>query len=285
MPANQKQIEIIYTTGGIKIAEGRLLNAGDRKKVLVGDDFTDKDTYGRPVKTGSKVIIQGQEFEVVGVLQKASSFQINGAILMPEEDMNDLFNLNDEYDFVVVQVNDKDEIETVAKQIEEKLRRDRNQEPDEEDFTIQTPIQAISTINTILTIINIIVVGMAAISLVVGGIGIANTMYTSVLERTREIGVMKAIGARNRDVQLLFIFEAGFLGLAGGIVGALIGLGMAFGVSKIAEGAFGSNILAVTVSWPLLIGAVVFSLFIGIISGLLPSIQASRLRPVEALRE
>ena len=136
----------------------------------------------------------------------------------------------------------------------------------------------------ILNVINLIVVSIAAISLFVGGVGIANTMYTSVVERKREIGIMKAIGAKNKDVLMVFLIEAGLLGIVGGILGALIGLGGAIGVSRIANTALGVNLLIVGISYPLLIGSVTFSFLVGIISGILPAIQASKTNVVDALR-
>ena len=165
------------------------------------------------------------------------------------------------------------------------MRKDRNQDIGEEDFEVQTPIQSLATVNTILNVINIVVIGIALISLLVGGIGIANTMFTSVLERTKEIGIMKAIGAKNSNILSVFMIEAGVLGLVGGIVGAIIGLGLAFAVSKIANAALGSVILSVTPSMPLIFSSIAFALLIGIASGLFPAYQASKLNPVEALRK
>jgi len=109
-------------------------------------------------------------------------------------------------------------------------------------------------------------------------------MYTSVLERTGEIGVMKAVGAKNKDVLIIFLIESGLLGLVGGIIGAILGLGMAFGVSSIAGVALGGIDLGVKVSYPLLFGAIGFSFFIGIISGVFPAMQAAKLNVVDALR-
>ena len=165
-----------------------------------------------------------------------------------------------------------------------KFRKDRKEKVGEEDFTVQTPVQSLAAVNTILNIINLIVIGIASISLLIGGIGIANTMYTSVLERTREIGVMKAIGARNRDIMSLFVIESGLFGLIGGITGAIFGLSLSFLVSTSANSYFGQNIISIQLSWPLLLGAIGFSFFIGIFAGLVPSYQASKLKPVDALR-
>jgi putative ABC transport system permease protein len=109
-------------------------------------------------------------------------------------------------------------------------------------------------------------------------------MYTSVVERTREIGIMKAIGAKNREILYIFLIESGLLGLVGGIAGALLGLGGALAISGIANQALGADLFIVSVSYPLLLSAVSFSFFVGILSGILPAIQASKLNVVDALR-
>lgn len=142
-----------------------------------------------------------------------------------------------------------------------------------------------NTFGTILTIITGFLAGIAAISLVVGGIGIANTMYTSVLERTKEIGTMKAVGAQNKNILSIFILESSFLGLAGGVIGAIIGLGFAFLISFITHKYSTAMGLDVIISWPLLISSITFALAVGTLSGILPAMQASKLKPVDALRQ
>ena len=284
MPQDRAQINYIYKIFDLKVLSGRLLNLNDKNKILIGSDFISEEDFNKPVVVGDKLKIQGKTFEVIGALEKSSTFQINLAALILEEDLKDVMNINDEIDIVVVKVSDPNKIETVAAEIAKRMRRDRNEKVGEEDFSIQTPIQAISSVNTILNIINIIVAGIAAISLIIGGIGIANTMYASVLERKREIGVMKAVGAENKNVLKIFIYEAGLLGLVGGIVGAILGVGFAFLVSTAANAYFKQKILLINVSYPLVLLSIMFSFLIGLLSGLLPAVQASRLKPVEALR-
>jgi putative ABC transport system permease protein len=284
IPDDQKQTDIVYGTLDIKINDGKLLQSSETGKVVIGSDIASSDQFEKIIRVGSKLNIQGKEFIVIGILEKASSFQINSVILMTEKDMKKTFNLGDEVDLIVVEVFDKNYAEQIGKEITRKLREDRHEKEGEEDFSVQTPIQAIQSVNTILNIINIIITSIAMISLIVGGIGITNTMYTSVLERTREIGVMKAVGAQNKDILLIFLIEAGLLGLVGGLIGAIMGLGLAFGVASIANAAFGDQILNVQLSVPLILGAIAFSFIVGIIAGVLPAIQASRLKPTEALR-
>ncbi len=284
MPPNKDQLQVIGDSLNLKIISGRALEVSDKNKVVLGNGFLKKE-FDKEIRVGTKLNIQGKNFEVIGILEKSSSFIFNDIILIPESDVKDILNIGNEIDAIVVQVDNKDKIQEIASEIEQKLRRDRKEKAGEEDFSVQTPVQAVSSINTILNIINLIVSGIAFISLLVGGIGIANTMFTSVLERTREIGIMKAIGAKNSSILTIFLIESGLLGLVGGIVGAIIGLSLAYLASSIASSALGGLDFKVVVSFPLLIAAISFSLVIGVISGVFPAYQASKLSPVEALRK
>jgi putative ABC transport system permease protein len=284
IPDDAKQADLIYSSDGIKLDEGSLLKTTDLGKVIIGSDIGKENAFGKKIAVGNKILIQGKSFEVIGILKQASSFQINSVILMNEGDMKKLLNIKDEYDIIVAQVSDSKEAETVAEKIKEALRKDRKEDLGEEDFSVQTSAEAISSVNTILNIINLIVGGIAAISLLVGGVGIMNTMYTSVLERTKEIGTMKAIGAKNKEILWIFVIESGMLGLIGGIIGAALGIGLAFGVSGIANAAIGGTFLSVQISYPLIFGAIAFAFTLGLIAGLTPAMQASKLKPVEAFR-
>ena len=281
LPEDEKEQEIVYEAGLFKMDIGKLLK-NEKGKVLIGSQVA--KSFEKDINAGDNIIIQGESFEVIGVLKTSSTFTINSAIIMLNDGMRNLLDIGDEIDLIIVQLQKNANVEEVAERIENKLRKDRDEKPGEEDFSVQTPLQAISSVNTILDIINLIVSGIAAISLVIGGIGIANTMYTSVLERKKEIGTMKAVGAKNSDILLIFVVESGLLGLLGGIIGALLGLGMAFLASSIANVVFGGNIISVSVNYALLSGAVGFSFAIGILSGFFPARQASGMKPVEALR-
>ena len=128
----------------------------------------------------------------------------------------------------------------------------------------------------------IVLVGIAAISLLVGAIGIMNSMYTSVLERTKDIGIMKSIGARNSDVLQIFLIEAGLIGFVGGVFGSALGSAMALAIGPIAkESGFP---LVITIEIPVLLFGLLFAFIVGMISGILPAYQASKMKPVDALR-
>ena len=130
-----------------------------------------------------------------------------------------------------------------------------------------------------------VLVGIAAISLVVGGIGIMNTMYTAVTERTKEIGIMKATGAKNSQILLLFLFESGMLGLFGGAIGVALGFSISKSIELIAFQIFESFLIKASFSPLLLIGSLLFAFIVGAASGVFPALQAAKLKPVDALRK
>jgi len=283
-PEDPEFYEKFYETQSMETIEGRLLKKGDVGKVLLGNSFAKKTKFDKEVSAGKTININSKEFEVVGILKGSGSLMMNDAVITFHNELKDLLELGDEIDLIGLTVEDPGESEETAERIEEALRKDRGLKEGEEDFSVQTPSQVLSAVTNILTAVNVVVVGIAMISLIVGGIGIANTMYTSVLERKKEIGTMKAIGARNSDVLMIFLIESGLLGLIGGIIGALIGVGIALGVAFGANSVFGSEIIQLSISFPLVISVITFSSLIGILSGVVPSYQASKLKPVDALR-
>jgi putative ABC transport system permease protein len=283
IPQEKDAIDVVYDALNIELEEGRLLDQNDRRKVILGNDYT-SDDFGKEIRLGKTVTIQGEDFEVIGFLKKAGTFILNGAIIMPDKDLRDILNIDDEYDILIVQVKDAKEVDDVKSTIERKFRKDRDLDLGEEDFSVQTPQQGIQTINTVLLSIQFVIIGIALISLLVGGIGITNTMYTSVLERRKEIGIMKSIGAKNSDIITIFLAESALLGLVGGIVGIIIGLGLAYGAAAGISGALGGLEFVITPNTSLLIFAGAFSVLVGTLSGVFPAIQASKLNPVEALR-
>jgi len=284
VPDTQVEREWIYSSGGLKTEQGRLLKSGDYGKIVVGQSFGANNIFGKEIVVGKKILVEGREFEIVGVLKTSSNFFLNNAILMLDSDLEEVMETGEEMDLIVVKVDNPDDAEAVAERIRKELRNDRNEKIGEEDFSVQTPLDTLKTVSTILTAIQIVVAGIAAISLIVGGVGIANTMFTSVLERRQEIGTMKAVGAKNEDILTVFLIESGLLGLAGGIIGVAIGLGISYTVSVVANIAFGSEIIAFQCPPYLVAFAVAFSFSLGVIFGAIPSYQASRLKPAEALR-
>jgi len=283
-PSDSKQRALFNDVLKPKTSSGRFLSTSDKYKVIVGNDYSTSPLLGKEVIAGDKIEVNGQQFEIVGILEKKGNPQFDLAIYMNEEVLRDVTNTPDKVSMITVRINKGEDLNRMADTITRALRRARNEADGKETFQIQTPEQTLSAVNTILTIVQAVLIGIASISLLVGGIGIMNTMYTSVLERTKEIGIMKAIGAKNSDVLLIFLIESGFLGLLGGIIGLTLGILISKSVEIIATNVLGTGLLKASISIYLLAGALLFSFLIGSISGVLPAIQASKMTPVKALR-
>ncbi|MBD3319208.1 FtsX-like permease family protein [Candidatus Woesearchaeota archaeon] len=264
------------------IVEGRDLMDGDKYSAVVGILLYEGEYFDKSVKIRDRLTIEGQEFKVVGVLGRIGNPQDDSQILIPLEAAREIFDEPEKLDFIMGQVRPGFTPSDVADSVTRDLRKFRDVDEDEEDFDVQTFEQILETFSDIFSVVQAILIGIAAISLLVGGIGIMNTMYTSVLQRTNEIGLMKSIGARNSDIALLFVIESGFLGLAGGIIGLIIGASMGllveFGASQVGL-PFNTHL-----SFTLLVGSLLFSFVTGAVAGVAPAISASKLKPVEALR-
>jgi putative ABC transport system permease protein len=276
--------KVVYKMLNLEPEQGRLLRDGDVKRVMLGNNFKEENTFG--VSSGDRVLIDDIQFEVVGILEKKGNFLVDNIVAMNEDVMFDLLDTDrDEVDLIGVKVKDVDEIDNVRENIEKVLRKERDVKEGEEDFEVQSPQNILETLNSSLFAVQLFVYIIAGISLVVGGLGIMNTMYTAVLERTNEIGIMKAIGARNSTIFKLFSIESGFLGMVGGIIGVIIGLILAYGLAFIGRLALGVQLIQASVSVQLITGALIFSFTLGTLFGVLPALQASKLQPVDALRK
>ncbi|MBN1644660.1 ABC transporter permease [Candidatus Woesearchaeota archaeon] len=271
----------IKSSGFLELEKGRQLKSGDKFKAVIGHSIA-YDTFDDELRIGDTLVIEDKEFKIIGI-QKSSTMS-NDNIRIPLEVAREFYDTPDEISGIFALSIAGEEPSVVADRIKRGLRRFRNLDAGEEDFSVQTAEQMISQLNMILSIVTIFLSGIAAVSLIVGGIGIMNTMYTTVLERTREIGIMKAIGATNRNILLLFLIESGVLGFAGGLVGVFLG----FLISKTGEFIaikMGVEFFKSSFSLFLIFGSLAFSFLIGAISGILPARQASQLQPVEAFRK
>lgn len=281
IPLNSEEKRIVSF---FDVEKGRDLKKGDSKKAVVGIRYVEGKVFEKKIRLGDKIKIESEEFEVIGILERIGNPFDDSSISIPKETMKEMYGTKDEESIIYTKVENVEEIDMVREEIEKELRKERDEEEGKETFQVRTSEQILQSFSNIFGIVQAVLVGIAAISLLVGGIGIANTMYTSVLERTKEIGTMKAVGAKNSDIMFLFLIESGLLGLIGGIIGIIIGFGLGKSAEYIATIQLGTDLLRASTSTNLIIGALVFSFLIGAISGVLPAIQASRLKPVDALR-
>lgn len=179
---------------------------------------------------------------------------------------------------ISLEVNDLNNADKAIQEITDLLRtRHRLIQSAENDFTITSMQEVASTVSETMATTTMLLGAIAAISLLVGGIGVMNIMLVSVLERTREIGIRKALGAKDSDIWIQFLIESAFLSLAGGIIGVILGWGVAFGMSR-------AGLMRTLVSVDIVMLAVSVSVGVGLFFGFYPAWQASRLNPIEALR-
>ncbi len=263
---------------GIEVEEGRNIRTGEKKVALIGYRVAN-EMFDKEVRLKSKLEINGEEFRVVGIMKEIGNAQDDNSINIPLDAYRDAFNEPDHVDIIIAQAKEGVNIPETQKKLERELKKAR----DDENYQVLTAEQIAQQINNILGVVQIVLIGIAAISLVVGGIGIMNSMYTSVLERTREIGIMKSIGAKNKNILTIFLIESGLLGLVGGLFGVAIGIGIGQIVTLAAkQGGYG--FLKVPISPTIILFGLGFAFIVGMASGTLPAVKASRLNPVDALR-
>ncbi|VVB59352.1 MacB-like periplasmic core domain protein [uncultured archaeon] len=260
------------------IAEGRYFNSGEKYGAILGYK-TAKSGFEKEVLVRSRIKINGVDFTVDGIFNQMGNPSNDNAIYISIDTARTVFNKPNDVSEIILRVKPGTDIAVVSDNIKRELKRARGNE----NFDVFTPDQILKQASTVLGIVQLILVGIAAISLLVGAIGIMNTMYTSVLERTKEIGIMKAIGATNYDIGFIFLTESGVLGLIGGTIGVIIGSGVAELVGAVAK-ASGFGLLLIILDPVVIGGALLFAFVIGALSGLMPARHAASLQPVEALR-
>ena len=228
---------------------------------------------------GSTIYIAGLPFELVGILQsKGGTGTADDQVMVPLTTARELFVGTNSVSAIGLSATSEDQITTVSGEITALLeQRHGIASGASDDFSIVTQAQLLGTVSSVSDVLTFLLAGIASISLLVGGIGIMNIMLVSVRERTREIGIRKAIGARGRDILSQFLVEALALSLAGGVIGIGIGVLASFAIGVYAGWGFVFSPITVVV-------ALGFSLIVGIVFGVWPASQAARLDPVVALR-
>ncbi len=275
LPAEQYQS--FYADAGIKMKQGRVIKENEKYVANIGSRVAEK-MFSKELSVGNKIQINKVDFKIVGILEAVGNSQDDNQINIPLDAAREIFSEPNKVDSIIAQVKSTSDIPMLQDKIEKELKRKRG----DTSFEVVTASQILEQINQILGVMQIVLVGIAAISLVVGAVGIMNSMYTSVLERTKEIGIMKSIGARNPDILWIFLIEAGLIGLVGGVLGTVLGTGMALAIGPIAKQA--GFPLIVQVEWTVLVIGLLFAFIVGMVSGILPAYQASKLKPVDALR-
>ena len=264
-------------------------NLGHASVVVVGVDVADTLFGHRDGLVGETIRLKGQPFHVIGVLspQGGSAFgSADNQVIVPlttaQSRLLPSKSTVDTVDIVFIQATDFQSVTAASDEISQILRTRHRTPVGEDDFTVFTQESILSTVQTVTGVLTIFLGGIAAISLLVGGIGIMNIMLVSVTERTREIGLRKALGARKRDILIQFLAESSLLSLIGGFIGILFGWLIAFVVGRVAA-ATGNNFTPI-VGIDAILLATIFSTAVGLFFGIYPANRAASLQPVEALR-
>ncbi len=275
---------LVMEISNVKVFKGRELRNGDTGKVLLGYSYLVPDKiFPKAYDVNDIIEVQGEKLRIVGFLEEIGNPGDDANIYVISDFIDNLYpNENNSYNWIIAKV-DTTNIDNVVKNIEKNLRKERNLDEGEEDFFVQSFEDLLETYSKVLNAIIGFVILIALISVIVSAINTSNTMITSVLERIKEIGVMKSTGAKNSDIALIFLFESCFLGFVGGLLGVDLGIILTY-IAKIILQNLGYGFLRPSYSPLLLFGCILFAILTGAISGTIPAINASRIKPSEALR-
>ncbi len=282
------------TIRNFTMADGEFIsesNVVSRSSVVVLGDTVAQELFGSDSGVvGQSIRIRNQPFRVIGVLAPKGGTGFGNQddqVIVPITTAqtrlvgNSTFRGASVISVINIQADSPNNVTNVMNSVTDQMRTQHHTSPGSDDFTVSSQQDILGTINQVTGVLTIFLGGIAGISLLVGGIGIMNIMLTTVTERTREIGLRKAIGARRRDILLQFLVEAMTLSVLGGIVGTALGWTIAHLMGRVSLG--GSAITPV-VSVSSILLATVFSLVVGLFFGIYPAARAARLQPVEALR-
>jgi putative ABC transport system permease protein len=275
------------------LASGRFLEAGETTGVLVGNSVAN-GMFDYNLTVDTQIRIGSKTFTIVGVLQESGTGSFGGAdrtVYMTLQAAREIVTSlgSNEYSSIQVKVSDVNSIDQIITNVEQALYTSRMVTVDTADFTVTSPTSMLQNIQNTMQTLTFFLTGIAAISLLVGAIGIANTMFMSVMERTRLIGILKSIGTRNSEIMKMFVAESGIIGLMGGLLGIflgfiVVGVISSVGFNIMGMGRFGTSTSVAIVTPQLIVFALLFSTIIGIVSGLIPARKAANLQVVEAMR-
>ncbi len=271
-----------------QLEAGRYLQPGDSNAIVIGYSLA-HDTFLQPITLNRPVTIGGKTFKVMGIFAKSGGFgETDNAVYMPADYARDVITTNvsrNTFTSIMVKVADPTLADKIASDIVTKLMQLRHVNPRTRDFTVTAFAAIQQQITSVVSTISLFLAAIAAVSLLVGAVGIANTMFMSVMERTRQIGLLKALGATDNEVMKLFLMESGLFGFVGGVLGIISGILISVIISAVGLRAIGPGGTMNAVITPgLLIFALAFSVFVGIISGVVPARTAAKMNPVDALR-
>lgn len=283
IPTDDSQ-DMVMMANGLEVETGRNIRSIDQLSGLAGHNLNQGTIYENEVGLRSQITINENKVRVVGIMVESGDPEFDRSLVMPIGSVRDILDEEDRIDYILAEPSSEVSPEEAAEKIEEALRNERNLEEGEEDFTVSTADDILESFLGILNVVQYVILGIVSIALFVGGLGIMNTMYMSVSERTKEIGIMKAMGATKKQILTVYLIESGVLGLIGGTIGIGIGLGLTELSFYVIRNFVGTPLYP-SFSWSLIGGTLTISFFLGVFSGFLPARKAANLEPVEAIRQ
>ena len=271
---------LLEETEGFYLEEGEWPKGDDVNEVILGHNAA-MNLFDEKVRIGDEIIVKTKRFRMVGYFNQIGEQMMDNVVYMS---IDNLRNLTGEPPVAIsanVKVKEGANIDLVARQIDFELSK----QTVVEEYSVLTPDKTQKLVDDVLEIIELVLVVIVFISLIVGAVGIMNTMYTSVLERTKQIGIMKAVGASNDSILSLFLLESGMIGLIGGLIGVILGVLFAFLIGIGAEQAGVDGLFA----WSAIeifdiVAVLIITFVVGLVSGIMPARQAGKMEPAEALR-
>ncbi len=270
------------------LESGRYLQPGDSNSVVIGYRLA-HDIFLQPITQNRPITIGGKTFKVVGIFAQSGGFGgTDEAVYMPADSARDVITdpkERNQFSSITVKIADQNLADKVTADINQKLMMSRHVNPRTKDFTVIPFASIQEQISSITLAITMFLGSIAAVSLLVGAVGIANTMFMSVMERTRQIGLLKSLGATDNEVMKLFLIESGLFGVVGGVIGITVGILISVLITAIGPQMIGQGGAMTTVIPPsLIIFALAFSIIMGVLSGVMPARNAAKMNPVDALR-
>jgi putative ABC transport system permease protein len=279
-----------------KILQGRMLKPGDKAVTIISNELSN-GTFKREIDLNQLILLNGRSYRVIGIMEKDGGLLggmgglFGSSVYIPYQEAYSLqYGVEDmpeteheNYTSIEVQLDKGADYDLALKEIERKLRLSRRVTKDTQNFYVNSPKAVIEGTRSLINGLTAFLAFIAGISLLVGSTGIANTMFTSVLEKTKEIGIMKAIGAKNGDIMLIFLCNAAMISLVGGIIGIIIGttavqvILFLISIQLKVPFEFALSLRATVI-------ATIVSIVVGLIAGLIPAKNAAELKPVDALR-
>jgi putative ABC transport system permease protein len=278
---DEENLEKIFGIEVLGLEKGEFIQEGRQNTCVIGYNVA-YEYFDSDINIGNRIDINGRSFAVVGIYNK------QGAGMSTETDDNIHITPRDfekitgksESSSAIIKIYDVTKADMIAEEIENTV----NENHGDDDFANAiTMTSIIESVQQIIAIAQVVLLSIASIALVVASIGIMNTMLTSVMERTREIGIMKAIGATNKDVLFIFIMEGVFISIIGGSAGIILGILGSQGLSSVLTSSFGGALSPVITTSSIVLGLAV-AVIVGMLSSLYPARKAAKMSPIEAVR-